>query len=92
MDIKHHNFEENGTFLAMNEEVEAGRMTYSWRNGDRIVINHTVVQPDFQGKNIGKQLVMAAVDFAREKNIKIVPQCSFARRIFDKEENLRDVL
>lgn len=92
MDIKHQEFEQNGTFLAMSEETEAGRMTYSWRNRDRIVINHTEVQTQFQGKNIGKQLVMAAVDFAREKNIKIVPQCSFARGVFDKDQSIKDVL
>lgn len=92
MDIKHHNFEENGTFLAMKDETEAGRMTYSWRNKDRIVINHTEVRPDFQGKNIGKQMVMAAVDFARDQNIKIVPQCKFAQGLFDKDESIRDVL
>jgi uncharacterized protein len=35
---------------------------------------------------------MKIVKFAREKNIKILPLCSFAKSVFDKMEEIRDVL
>jgi hypothetical protein len=36
--------------------------------------------------------VSKAVDFAREKGIKIIPLCPFAKSVFDKVEQFRDVL
>jgi predicted GNAT family acetyltransferase len=35
---------------------------------------------------------MEVVLFARENNIKIIPLCPFAKSVFDKTEEIRDVL
>lgn len=35
---------------------------------------------------------MAAVDFARAQQLKIMPLCPFAKSVFDKEPSLADVL
>ena len=56
------------------------------------IIEHTEVSPDFNGKGVGKKMVLAAVDFARKENKKIIPLCPFAKATFDKNEELRDVL
>jgi len=37
-----------------------------------------------EGKGLGKQLMNAAVAFAREKHIKILPLCLFAKAVFNK--------
>jgi hypothetical protein len=34
---------------------------------------------------VGYQLVKKAVDYAREKQIKIMPLCPFAKSVFDKK-------
>ncbi|HZH55168.1 MAG TPA: GNAT family N-acetyltransferase, partial [Sphingobacteriaceae bacterium] len=46
----------------------------------------------FKGRGVGKSLVLAAVDYAREKKVSIIPLCPFAKRVFEKSEDLRDVL
>ncbi|WP_028525327.1 GNAT family N-acetyltransferase [Runella limosa] len=92
MTIEQFNRESKGFFKASEDSKEAGRMTYSWAGNDKFIIDHTEVNPDFKGKNVGLQLVMAAVDFAREKNLKIIPLCPFAKSVFDKKEEIRDVL
>ncbi|MBB3838237.1 hypothetical protein FHS57_002242 [Runella defluvii] len=92
MTIEQFNRESKGFFKASEDGKEAGRMTYSWAGSDKFIIDHTEVNPDFKGKNVGLQLVMAAVDFAREKNLKIIPLCPFAKSVFDKKEEIRDVL
>lgn len=92
MNIEQFDRDSKGFFKAMEENQQAGRMTYSWAGSDRIIIDHTEVNPAFKGQGVGKQMVLAAVDFAREENISIVPLCPFARSVFDRNEELRDVL
>ncbi|MDR2907102.1 MAG: N-acetyltransferase [Bacteroidales bacterium] len=92
MEIIHHDGREKGVFKAKNETVKMGEMTYVWVDKHKIIIDHTGVDPDFEGNGIGTQLIMKAVDFARDKNIKIMPHCPFAKKIFMKDKNIADVL
>ena len=41
---------------------------------------------------IGKDLVKAGVDFARQNNLKIIPLCPFAKAEFEKHADYTDVL
>lgn len=81
-----------GAFEAFEGDAKAGEMTYTWAGDDKIIIDHTDVDPDFGGKGVGKIMVLAAVEFAREKEIRIMPLCPFAKSVFDKNEDLKDVL
>lgn len=92
LEIKQTNTETKGFFTATEADKKAGLMTYSWAGEDKFIINHTEVQPEFNGRGVGKQLVLAAVDFARKENKKIIPLCPFAKATFEKNEDLRDVL
>ena len=67
-------------------------MTYVWSGEDKIIIDHTGVSEKLGGKGIGKQLVHKAVEMARENQIKILPLCPFAKKVFDKTEDYKDVL
>lgn len=60
--------------------------------GPFVFIDHTEVNPEFKGKNVGKQMLMAAVNFARENMLKIIPLCPYAKSVFDKTASIRDVL
>ncbi|MCH7409966.1 N-acetyltransferase [Belliella sp. DSM 111904] len=92
MEIEQINHESKGYFKAIDDGKEAGRMTYSWAGEQRIIIDHTEVNPEFKGQSVGKKMLMTAVEFAREKNIKILPLCPFAKSVFDKTPEIRDVL
>jgi len=92
MEIQQINRETKGVFQAMEDGKEAGAMTYSWAGEDKMIIDHTEVNPEFKGRNVGNQLLMALVEYARENNIKIIPLCPFAKSVFDKKEEIRDVL
>lgn len=92
LEVKQHNWETKGEFLAKMDGQKAGLMTYSWAGEDRIIIDHTEVEPAYNGKGVGKELVYKAVEFAREKNLKIIPLCPFAKAMFQKNEDIRDVL
>lgn len=92
MNIERKDDGKKGAFAAMEKDVQAGLMTYTWAGNDKFIIDHTEVNTDFSGQGIGKKMVMAAVEFAREKDLKIIPLCPFAKSVFDKVEDIRDVL
>lgn len=92
MEIQQINNETKGAFKAIENGKEAGNMTYSWAGETKFIIDHTDVNPEFSGQGVGKKMVMAAVEFARKNNLKIIPLCPFAKSVFDKTEEIRDVL
>ncbi len=92
MKIKQTDDSKHGSFEAMEDGKEAGLMTYTWAGKEKMIIDHTEVNPDFSGKGVGKKMVMAAVEFARQQNIKILPLCPFAKSVIMKDKELQDVL
>ncbi|RKR05979.1 hypothetical protein C8C83_5333 [Flavobacterium sp. 90] len=92
MEIQQTNDTRRGYFEAIENGKEAGKMTYTWAGDSKFIIDHTEVSPDFNGKGVGKKLVMAAVEYARANDVKIIPLCPFAKSVFDKVEEIRDVL
>lgn len=76
--------EEDGKLLA--------EMVYSMPNPDQMLIEHTEVDESLSGKGIGKQLVYAAVEYARTNNMKIIPLCPFTKSVFDRVKEWQDVL
>ena len=92
MEINHRKEENKGAFIAIADGEKAGEMTYSKAGEDKFIIDHTEVNPEFNGKGVGKQMVLAAVEYARENGIKILPLCPFAKATFDKNQDIQDVL
>ena len=81
-----------GAFYIEVEGKKEAMMTFVFADEDKIIIDHTEVNPGNEGKGFGKKMVTKAVEFARDKRIKIVPLCSFAKSVFNKTPEFRDVL
>ena len=81
-----------GQFYVSVDGKQEGKMTFVFAGNDKIIIDHTEVSPGNNGKGYGKKMVAKAVEYAREKNIKIIPLCPFAKKVFDKTPEFRDVL
>lgn len=84
--------DKNGYFHIDIEGKTEAKMTFVFAGADKIIIDHTEVNEGNNGKGFGKMMVAKAVDFAREKNIKIIPLCPFAKKVFDKTPEYSDVL
>jgi predicted GNAT family acetyltransferase len=76
--------------IYVNDEF-AGEMTYVWAGTSKFIIDHTGVEGSFSGRGLGRQLVMKAVEYARNNAVKILPLCPFAKKVFDKEASIQDV-
>lgn len=66
----------------------------SWINGQHegyIFAHHTRVDDSLRGKGVGIKLLNKLVEFAREKQIKIQPMCSFIVAMFDRHPDFEDL-
>ncbi len=81
-----------GFYYIEADGSKVAEMTYSKAGDDRIIIDHTEVDDNFRAQGLGELMVRQAVDDARNKKISIIPLCPFARSVFNKNEELRDVL
>ena len=80
-----------GAFVIEVDSRRQGMMTYSLA-GDIVIINHTEVDSTLRGTGAGKQLVAAAVEWARTEHRRIMPLCPFAKSVFDRTPEFGDVL
>lgn len=81
-----------GKFYVEEDGKELAEMVYSMPSPDKLIIEHTEVDDELRGKNVGLQLVNSAVEYARANNMKILPLCTFAKSVFDRKAAFHDVL
>ncbi len=78
-------------YLEQDGKIVA-EMVYSKPNPDQMLIEHTEVDESLGGQGVGKQLVHAGVEYAREHHWKIIPLCPFAKSVLDRMKEWQDVL
>jgi len=81
-----------GMFYVEHEGEIHARMTYHMKAPGKMVIEHTEVDDELRGQNVGYRLVETAVEYARQYNIKLIVWCPFAKKVFDKKPDWHDVL
>lgn len=59
---------------------------------NKIIIEHTYVSDSLKGQGIGQQLVERVVEHARNENLKIIPECTYARKVMTRGDEYSDVL
>jgi hypothetical protein len=69
-----------------------GEMTFSIAGNDLWIIDHTEVDESARGMGLGRKMLQVIIDKARDKNIKLLPLCPYAKSVFEKEPGLKDVL
>ena len=62
------------------------------RRDDRIVFTHTEVPEQFEGRGIGNRLAVAALDFAREEGLRVVPRCRFIAAFIERHREYQDLV
>ena len=55
-------------------------------------ITHTGVDPAYGGRGIAKLLVLKVIEEARRQQVRIIPICSYAKRMMEGKEEYDDVL
>jgi uncharacterized protein len=92
MEIKQIEHGSKGGFVIEKDNDLLAQLTYSKAGDKIIIIDHTEVSDTLRGTGAGNQLVMKAVEYARNNHIKILPLCPFAKSVFEKTPAIADVL
>jgi predicted GNAT family acetyltransferase len=89
--IDHEQTGHRGAFFVEEDGKRLAQLTYTVE-GTKVILDHTEVDDVLRGTGTGRKLVAAAVDWAREEDVRLLPVCPFARSVFDKTPDFADVL
>ncbi|GGG45331.1 GNAT family N-acetyltransferase [Bizionia arctica] len=92
MKIEHEDNGKKGKFYILVDGKQEAEMTYVYVGDDKINIDHTEVSDKLKGQGIGYKLIEASVEFMRDKNLKTIPTCSYAKAVFEKKTEYSDRL
>jgi len=69
-----------------------GSLDYTRPESGVMRIEYVEVAPELRGSGLGRQLVQAAVEWARAENMKIVPICGYARAVIARDPAMSKLL
>ena len=88
LDITHN---ESAKRFETTIDGQTGYISYQ-DSQDKLVYDHTIVPQQLGGCGVGSALVKHALNYAREHNKKVVPQCSFVASYISKHPEYQDLV
>lgn len=92
MTIQHKQSGSKGAFFIKEEDETVAELVYSITPDNQMMIEHTQVDEELRGGNLAYELVQKAVEHARMHQFTVIPLCSFARAVFEKKPEFKEVL
>lgn len=87
MEIQHKQNDQNGEFFVLDEQgKKIAELTYFFVDENAINANHTYVSEVLRGQGIADKLYLALSNFIREKQLKLIPSCSYIARKWECEQ------
>ena len=88
-DIKHSTEDQAFTVDINGEE---GELAYSMPRDGVMDLTHTYVSQNLRNKGLASKLVEKAIDYAKEKNWKIIATCPYVKTFFQRHTQYGDLL
>lgn len=76
-------------FVLRIDGERCGFLEFTRPDADVMRIEYVEVAPELRGTGLGRQLVEKAVGFAKDHHLKVVPICSYARAVIQRDPALR---
>lgn len=92
MEIGHEFDGKKGAFCMEDNGKRLAEMVYVMAGDTKMIVDHTEVDDSLRGQGVGKKLQAELVAYVREKGIKVVPLCPFAKVTFEKTPEWQDVV
>lgn len=90
MDIKHN--QEAHQFL-VDIDGKVAKLDYSVaEEGKSLDFQSTFVPPELRGQKIGDKIVLFALNYARDHQLKVIPTCPFVKTVVERHPEYRDLL
>lgn len=90
-EISHKEDAGGGAFFLARDGRRIAEMTYRRLGAARILVDHTEVDPALRGQGVARQLLDAAVAWARQTGTKISASCSYVVVQLARDKSLADV-
>jgi predicted GNAT family acetyltransferase len=91
MDAKVVDVPEKGRFEVRLDDRVVGLASYHI-DGSTMTLPHTEVDPSVGGRGIGTALVAGVLDAARERELHVLPYCSFIRHYIQQHPETIDLV
>lgn len=72
-----------GAFVIMDGEEQVAEMVLKV-DEQQLIVYHTEVLPQAEGKGLAKEMLNAMVTYARENKLKVVPLCPYVHAQFKR--------
>jgi predicted GNAT family acetyltransferase len=92
MTIQHKQSGNKGSFFINEEEEMVAELTYSMIPDSQMMIEHTQVDEQLRGGDLGYELVHTAIDYARSHKYTVIAVCRFAQAVLEKKPEFKDVM
>lgn len=84
---------DNTTAKRFEIELDEESAVLAYRLGaDSIAFTHIEVPASQRGQGIGEELTRAALESARHRNLRVIPECPFVARYIKDHPEYRDLL
>jgi predicted GNAT family acetyltransferase len=92
MKVEHEDNRTRGKFYVEENGEQVAELAYHKKDEGQINLYHTEVDESLRGKGVGKDMLQAAAQFARENHLKILPTCPFAKGVMEGSPEYADVV
>ncbi|MDD2181497.1 MAG: GNAT family N-acetyltransferase [Bacilli bacterium] len=83
---------DNSFYIGESLDKAIAIMTFVKAGEKGLIIDSTYISGELRGKNIGEQLLIKVVEYARRENKIIIPLCPYAKHMMSKTNEHDDVL
>jgi len=89
IDVKHDLIDQKFYTIIEGKEAYLRYLTY-----DKAVMNmiKTYVPPELRGRRIADAVVLKAMEYARDNNLKIIPTCSFIQTFLIRHNEFKELV
>ncbi|WP_231634432.1 GNAT family N-acetyltransferase [Salinicoccus sp. YB14-2] len=83
---------ENMFFVGEDELNPEAYVSYKVDDDGDLIIDSTEVANQLSGQGVGSTLVNMVIEYAKDEDKKIVPECPFARAVMEREEDTKKMI
>lgn len=91
MKIQIEKHDNTGRFYIEDNNKRVAELEYTFSAENTLLIVHTEVSEEYSGKGVGKQLVTAAAEYARNNSLSLKASCSYAKVVLARGKEYADV-
>lgn len=60
-------------------------VSYQMENDESIDLHETFTSPNLRGQGLAAKVVQAALDYAKEKQLKVIPTCPYVKSYMERK-------